>query len=196
MKMMRSSTGILILITVGSGFVAGCDGQPVDDTEAQQSALLLAKAQGDAESSCIFNGVSMLCCKRPNGTIQAMVGYHADSGYIKCAQLIEPIVGAAFVDGPNGPNGFATQRAGMHACPLGSVMLGIDPINNNFICQQLEHSVTEAVDGPSNAAQVFVPAGVGWMHVCPPANASSSGFYTGKAMSGVRIDMNQFLCAN
>jgi hypothetical protein len=99
-----------------------------------------------------------------------------DNNLFKCAKLAPETYAPVFIDGPDG-NVF-TQREGMHACPVNSVMVGFHFDANDLVCMPLPRTMIETVDD--------VPTQDGYpMHVCPD----------GHAMSGIHYDQNRFLCA-
>lgn len=79
-----------------------------------------------------FDGTSMHWCG-PNSMVR---GVHVDGNGFDCVsfnQLITTLhggLGAPFLDR-------STQRAGMHACPVGSVLVGAHFSTNTFLCATL-----------------------------------------------------------
>jgi hypothetical protein len=108
----------------------------------------------------------MHCCQPGS----AMIGVRDDQNVWKCITL-DSVMGEPFLD-------MGTQRFDMHACPLGSVMLGMHAAFNYLACEFPGTPVSsEFVDG-NPATQDEFP-----MHVC------SAG-----VMTGVRLDRNEFTC--
>jgi len=137
-------------------------------------------------TQCTVDGLTMHCC--PSGRL--MTGAHLDANIFRCTKpyaamgTLNP-----FIDGPDGSTHVATQRQNMHACPLGTVMVGFHRARNDLLCAHLslENPLSETVD-----AFTQDPAMPG--HVCPAQG--SPPFFTGAAMSGIRDDQNKFLCAS
>jgi hypothetical protein len=142
---------------------------------------------------------TMLCC--PPG--QAMVGYSPDwsewwggTHYLEWAKC-KPFTstGPRTVD-TSTQRSFPSPLVGgapitMHACPLGSVMVGIHLALNRFACQQNAAPIL-----PGAAGEVFdrMPE-----TEAPYANARSiacGNVNSTRAMSGYRHDMGKLGCAN
>lgn len=161
------------------GALGACGGtaEEATATDKDQESLNFSGVLYDAGTQCTVGGATMHCC--PSG--YAMIGARVDSNVFKCAHT--NFLNDRSLD-------LSTQRNGMHACPYGKVMVGLHVGNNYLVCQTpVSPGVTsEYVDG-SPGTQDSWP-----MHVCYPGS-TGSGTYSGYAMSGIRVDQNNFTCA-
>jgi hypothetical protein len=105
------------------------------------------------------------------------------SGLIKIAMLATMLsltatiaVAQEIVDG--GPDNPTTARKGMHACPVGYYMTGIDVSNNAFLCNNLGSGYQESQEVVDSSTEDFS------MHACP----------NGQVMSGFHDGRNLLLC--
>jgi hypothetical protein len=127
----------------------------------------------DPGTQCTVGGVRMHCC--PTGYV--MIGADAAHNSFKCG----PLQAAQPAGPPTLDNG--TQRYGMHSCPAGSVMVGLRLDTNQLACLPLPSGwiTYERVDGGTHDST--------GMHVC-------DAFAPTAAMSGIRADRDQMLCAS
>jgi hypothetical protein len=169
------------LLFTGATTVPGCNVDDLaDDIATDQQALLTGTAFYDIGpgTQCSVGGVTMHCCPNVNGSRSVMIGLRLDQNKIKCQPL--------------GDNGFAdttfldtsrTQRNGMLACPLGSLMRGFHADKSLLLCIFPPHSIQSSLDFVDTGTQ----DGVG--HVC-----GSNGTAFRYAMAGIRVDQNKFTC--
>jgi hypothetical protein len=103
-----------------------------------------------------------------------MIGARTDNNLFKCAPLAST-AGAIHLD-------TSTQRNGMHSCPYGEVMVGLDLNANNLACQTLPPNTitTERID---TGTEDEYP-----MHVC-------DSLIPGSAMSGINDGASLQTCA-
>jgi hypothetical protein len=95
---------------------------------------------------------------------------------LAAAVLLTSILSQAeIVDGGPTPT---TARHGMHACPLGYYITGIDVGNNILLCDNLGTGYQESDEIVDNSSQDFS------MHACPD----------GQVMSGFHEAKNLLLC--
>ena len=104
-----------------------------------------------------------------------MIGLHADKNVFKCAWLKNPN-GVTTLD-------TGTQRNGMHTCPFGQVMVGLRADMNQLACQTVPGAAINSERIDFGTQDTFP------MHTCNWGRLDS-------AMSGVRLDRNQFTCAS
>jgi hypothetical protein len=181
------------LSTVLAALTPGCSG-PGEDPESLESisaGLTTGSAFYDfGDTQCTVtlpNGnlaTTMHCC--PSG--MAMVGlYNSGAGTFKC-KAFPGVADGRFLD-------TATQRSftigssstTMHACPLGSVMVGLHAGLNRFACQWSERFIRwEYRDDGTQDTE-----GAGFMPPPPVMHTCSLGF----AMSGAHLGQNKFGCA-
>jgi hypothetical protein len=188
--MIRQFTALCLSVAVAVGALVGCASAGENESEvgASQDPLVvngsLIQYDLNPGHQCLANVngslVSVHCC--PSG--EAMIGARVDQNAFKCAVINGGLAGSPTPD-------TVTQRNGMHSCPLGSVMVGLRADKNVLLCQKPLNQLvtTERVDGNGNPTEDGFP-----MHVCPPGSPSG-GLYNGYAMSGIRIDQNNFNCA-
>jgi hypothetical protein len=189
---------LLSMFLVG-GMLGGCVAEASDvleeevaaeDVAAKQDPLAIYQFPQWYSNTCQVNGLTFLCC--PGNTF--MIGARLDQGRLKCAAGFDSgTMGAPFVDGQDGiGNTLATQRRGMHACPWGSIMVGMNVERNDLLCRNyagINQYTSEKVDGGTQD-------NVG--HVCEPANGTpplGAIHYHGRAMTGIHVINNWFLCA-
>jgi len=187
------------MVVLGCGQSGESESESVESTTgAVVSGPPIYVVDGTTGSTCTVaekDGsfpTSMLCC--PPGT--AMVGFgKQDSRYrytLKCKSFSS--VGQRYLSGPNDPGAvrsFPSRFGGvsptsMHACPLGSVMIGIHLGLNRFGCQgNVKGVVNEYADTTardSSPPDLVNPN----MHSCSSADA----------MSGYHFNLNTNGCMN
>ena len=93
-----------------------------------------------------FDGTTMHWCE-PGGMV---AGVHVAANGFNCQTLdrvavgINGPLGAPTLDRGNAP----TVRAGMHACPIGSVLVGAHFATNTFLCARLPFCVDDSQCAP------------------------------------------------
>jgi hypothetical protein len=131
----------------------------------------------------------------------AMSGAHVSTNVFLCNDE-DGALGAEVVDAPEygfaptlvlGPNGTyewveewvkltnGTQRDGMHACPFGSVMTGLQVTLNELLC------------APHESA----PPGATWTEIVDDGQTQRDGMHAcpaGFVMTGIEVGENHFLC--
>jgi hypothetical protein len=95
-----------------------------------------------------------------------------------------PAFSQEYLDGDNEP---ATQRNGLHACRLGDFVRGLDADRNILLCgpppRKGSAIGTEFIDGNNEPPHQITIQG-STMHACPH----------GRALTGINIRRNEFLC--
>ncbi len=136
---------------------------------------------------CEVGGVWMHCCPPGN----AMVGVRLDQNVFKCAPLQDPsgpiVADSSTYRYVNKPNQDGTSTAYyMRACPLGSVMVGLQETMNVLACQKIPpNAISDAITGElvDTGTEDNYP-----MHVCESAPHAY-------AMSGIDPANNLLSCA-
>lgn len=98
-----------------------------------------------------------------------VTGVHVDQNGFGCANYVQRDgtvlpVGTPFIDG--GGESTPTQRSGMHACPVGTVLVGAFFDDNAFLCAQRNYCTTDG--------QVQCPPGRSCVIDTPPGSEISS----------------------
>jgi hypothetical protein len=144
----------------------------------------------DQVSQCVIDGIQLHCCPGTDtggAGSYAMIGVLVPSNLFKCAEIVEALIDAPFVDGQDG-SGPSTIRQGMHACPPNSLMVGFHADRDDLLCQTLAKTTVEEVD--TNSWDSFS------VHVCPPIDVPDPPrIYPGEAMSGIDVANGRILCA-
>jgi hypothetical protein len=194
--MLTKWTRLLAASTLLVNLSAGCGGAEQGES-AQESLDTIDEAvlnngspTYDYNTACTValpNGTlptNMHCC--PSGT--AMVGAHLGGNVFKCTPFSPQ--GARFLDTSTARTfHILVNDAGvnMHACPVGSVMVGFHQGLNRLACQRNATSIT--AEGRDDGTQDTGGAGVipppPLMHVC----------LNRYAMSGIHVGLNAFGCA-
>lgn len=186
---MRSHRYLFIALTIAAGGSLGaCGDVPQDggngDVVGVAAELTTGTPTFDTGTQCTVtlpNGTlptTMHCC--PPG--KAMVGIGANGfAHFKCASF--PGVGSRFLD-TGTQRTFTSNIAGagsttMHACPVGSVMVGFHGNLNRFACQSVLQSLPFTYRHDT--------AGADGMKTCTPGYAMA-GFHASQFRLGCASD--------
>ena len=173
--------GHLVVVGAMTAMAAGgCGGDGTEFGMIQSASQVFFSDNTflDSGFQCRIGSAVMHCCPpiQINGQDyrSAMIGANVDQNIFKCRPMIIGPNDQTFLDS-------GTQRLGMHACPQGSLMIGLRANANLLGCYTSSHGVLATWDE-------YVDAGTqdNNMHVCREDQRY--------AMVGIRIDRNQFIC--
>lgn len=204
--MKRISLAVTVLSTIYGSY--GCLGaRDGENTESQTEAIVsgapyYAGAGGDTCTVSRPDGTyatTMHCC--PSG--MAMVGFGPQTTYgpwYNSLTYFETLKCKSFTGNGTRSVDISTQRSfpspvaggapiSMHACPFGSVMVGIHLGLNRFACERNAKPILSGVDGETFSGQSDSESANRNVRTCGNQNSPW-------AMSGYRNDMGKLGCAN
>jgi hypothetical protein len=119
------------------------------------NSLVFPAAQSWGGPQFTFDNTSMHWC----GSREIVRGVHVDGNGFNC-QSFKPnapgSLGSPFLDRGSNP----TQRQGMHACPIGSVLVGAHFATNTFLCAPLPFCADDAQCNPGSRCVSRLPNSV------------------------------------